>query len=398
MANHNCNGYMQGYIPMVGLPLGGKDGQVLVADSSSPLGVSWGEFTQGPQGPAGPVGPQGAPGPQGAQGVEGMQGPAGPRGIPGPEGVKGLKGEKGDKGERGEKGEPGPQGEQGPVGPAGPQGEQGVQGMRGVQGVQGLPGEPGPKGDEGPQGKQGLRGPAGPVGPQGAPGPQGPEGPQGEPGPRGLQGNPGLPGKQGPQGPPGPPGDNNHKLLSNLDYASSGHTGFASEQDIEALYKKLDILEEKIAMLSKAAEESGNLDLVLRVTALERMAADMKLTLDNHVKDAEERLQALEEAANAANEKFTALQGQTAAIETQLVNDSKELGALQMITTQLQTTADNLSAAVQLADQKLATLTTDVEAAQTDTLAVKNSIKKLDARVSALELLEPRITALENKA
>ena len=69
-------------------------------------------------------------------------------------------------------------------------------------------------------------------------------GPKGEPGSPGKQGLTGPPGKQGP---PGPPGTSDHRALSNLDYANSGHTGFASEEALAKLERRVVELEHRLA-------------------------------------------------------------------------------------------------------------------------------------------------------
>lgn len=176
------------YTPVLGLPVGAKDGQVLVADSTSPLGISWGNYTRGPQGIQGATGLMGPQGPQGERGPQGIQGPAGARGA---------------------------------TGLTGPQGPQGPQGATGPQGKQGVPGA------QGPQGPQGPVGPKGDIGPRGVPGPQG---------------------REGRQGPPGPAGSSNHAALTNLDYASSGHKGFASEEYVKSLEKRIVKLEEAMTI------------------------------------------------------------------------------------------------------------------------------------------------------
>lgn len=181
MAIHKNNCKHECFSPM-GLPLGAKDGQVLVYDSESELQLRWGDYLTGPKGDPGPIGPQG---------------PEGPRGATGKEGIQGI------------------QGERGPIGPAGPEGPAGQDGMEGPRGPRGPRGEKGEKGEQGPQGEEGPRGKQGPMGPQG---------------------NPGTPGKQGPQGPPGP---GLHNLLGNLDYDKSGHTGFASSAEMQAIKDSL---------------------------------------------------------------------------------------------------------------------------------------------------------------
>lgn len=187
MAIHkSCPADYPEYMPVLGLPTNAKDGQVLVADSSSPLGLAWGNYTRGPQGIQGATGLMGPQGPEGERGPQGIQGPAG---TPGRTGL---------------------QGPQGPVGPQGP---------------------------IGPQGKQGVPGAQGPIGPQGAVGPQGDTGPRGIPGQRGQEGR---------QGPPGPAGTSNHAALTHLDYENSGHTGFASEKYVKELEARLVKLEEAV--------------------------------------------------------------------------------------------------------------------------------------------------------
>lgn len=57
-------------------------------------------------------------------------------------------------------------------------------------------------------------------------GPAGPPGTGGATGPQGIQGPTGATGAIGPQGATGPAGTTDHALLSHLDYASAGHTGF----------------------------------------------------------------------------------------------------------------------------------------------------------------------------
>ncbi|MBD5585304.1 MAG: collagen-like protein [Clostridia bacterium] len=187
MAIHKqCPSTYPEYTPVLGLPVGAKDGQVLVADSTSPLGISWGEYTRGPQG---------------IQGATGLMGPQGPQGERGPQGIQG---------------------------PAGATGRTGLQGERGPQG---------PEGPVGPQGKQGVPGAQGPIGPQG------PVGPKGDQGPRGV---PGAQGREGRQGPAGPAGTSNHAALFNLDYERSGHKGFASEVYVKSLEQRIAKLEEAL--------------------------------------------------------------------------------------------------------------------------------------------------------
>lgn len=394
MAKHDCYQYPFGFRPIPGLPLGGKDGQVLVADSDSPLGIKWGDYTEGPQGPKGDTGPQGATGKQGATGPQGLQGPPGRMGNPGPQGVPGPKGEKGDTGERGLQGIPGDTGERGPKGDKGDIGPQGVQGIRGPQGV---PGPKGDKGDIGPEGPRGKQGPQGVSGPQGATGPQGIQGPKGEPGGRGLQGLTGPPGKQGPQGPPGPAGTSNHMLLSNLDYKNSGHIGFASSDDILKLYQKINELEAEIQMIKESANESGNMDLVLRVTALERMAADIKLTLDDHIKSANERLGAIDANILDLNTRLIDLM---TGISTANNNVENAKAVAEYAKDKIDTLTSNteefeniLLSTQDKADQAIATN----ESLQTSILALQNADKRQDASIAALELLEPRIAKLESK-
>lgn len=196
MAIHPCNNAQSApYQPVLGLPVGARDGQVLIADSSSPLGLRWGDFARGPQG---------------AQGVPGIPGPEGPEGPPG------------------------------------------------IQGIQGAPGRPGRVGLPGPQGEQGVPGPEGKQGPRGIPGPEGPEGPpgpQGVPGPEGPRGPAGLRGREGRQGPAGPQGVSNHAALTHLDYEGSGHSGFASSADVDALAAQLEIAQTELVRLGSLIAE-----------------------------------------------------------------------------------------------------------------------------------------------
>lgn len=193
MAIHKKSCSRECFAPM-GLPLGAKDGQVLVYDSESELQLRWGDYLTGPKGDPGPIGPQGPRGQRGEQGKEGIQGIQGERGAPGP------------------------------IGPAGPPGQDGVEGPRGPRG---------PRGEKGNTGEMG---------------PQGVEGPRGKEGPMGPQGKPGTPGKQGPQGPPGP---SLHNLLGNLDYDKSGHTGFASSVELQTV-------EQSVAALNESLENFRN--------------------------------------------------------------------------------------------------------------------------------------------
>lgn len=395
MANHNCNLYPFGFRPLPGLPLGGKDGQVLVADSDSPLGVRWGDYTEGPQGPQGKTGPQGATGQQGSPGPQGVQGSPGRMGNPGPQGVQGPQGPTGPQGKTGPQGPAGATGERGPAGPQGKTGPQGTPGIRGPQGLQGLPGPQGATGEQGPQGPRGLQGRQGVPGPQGAPGapgPQGPEGKPGEKGERGLQGPPGIPGKQGPQGPPGPPGPNNHAFLEHLDFASSGHTGFASTGDIQKLYQKIDELEAEIQMLKDQASESGNMDLVLRITALERVTADYKLTLDEHIQEANQKFAQIEERLD----NLTNTSDDMGDIQTKLDTLTEQATSISTAVADMQNNMDQLTEGVDSNTQKIAQVTTDIETVRTDILALQTADKRQDASIAALELLEPRIARLED--
>ena len=391
MANHGCNQYPFGARPLLGLPLGGKDGQVLVADPDSPLGVRWADYAQGPKGDKGDAGPQGAQGKEGQQGIQGLQGPPGRQGNPGPQGVQGAKGDPGDRGERGPKGDRGEKGDRGDPGPQGQQGEQGVPGLRGVQGIQGLPGKDGAKGergDKGERGERGLRGERGDKGDRGDPGPQGEPGPIGLTGPRGVQGPPGKEGKQGVQGPPGPPGPANHKLLSNLDYSNSGHTGFASTLDIEILQNKLKELEMAIDELKAQAAGSSDMDIRLRVSALERAAADFKVSLDSYMASSSTRF---------------------ADIEAQLerLNKIAETGnEVQDKLTELYDAVDNLSANAIRADGNIESMRKDIDEAKAvadsidgltaDILGLKKTDQKQDATLAAMPAMEARLAHLES--
>ena len=173
-------------------------------------------------------------------------------GVPGPQGTAGVDGI---------------QGPQGTAGPQGDTGEQGIQGIQGIQGVIGVTGDTGPQGvigvtgDTGPQGEIGVTGDTGATGADSTvPGPQGTAGATGEQGIQGIQGITGDTGIQGIQGTAAPTtfedltdtpsgygttdyyvrtngvdglyygttasGVTDHTALSNLDYASAGHTGF----------------------------------------------------------------------------------------------------------------------------------------------------------------------------
>ena len=76
---------------------------------------------------------------------------------------------------------------------------------------------------------------------------KGDKGNTGNTGKVGPKGEPGSPGKQGLTGPPGPPGTSDHRALSNLDYANSGHTGFASEEALAKLERRVVELEHRLA-------------------------------------------------------------------------------------------------------------------------------------------------------
>ena len=76
---------------------------------------------------------------------------------------------------------------------------------------------------------------------------KGDKGNTGNTGKVGPKGEPGSPGKQGLTGPPGPPGTSDHRMLSNLDYARSGHIGFASQEALDKLEKRIAELERKLA-------------------------------------------------------------------------------------------------------------------------------------------------------
>lgn len=227
--------------------------------SQGPQGSSGGP--QGPQGPMGTQGYQGAAGPQGPQGYQGATGSQGPQGSqslavvdddmpsspvtgmmwfdpsssifsvwainawaaagigsPGPQGYQGAQGTTGALGPQGAQGSQGATGSQGPRGLQGAQGPQGYQGAQGAQGPQGATGSQGPQGTQGPRGYMGYTGDTGSTG---ATGPQGPQGP------RGYTGDTGSTGPQGPQGATGAAATN-HAALSNLTYATAGHTGFAA--------------------------------------------------------------------------------------------------------------------------------------------------------------------------
>ena len=75
---------------------------------------------------------------------------------------------------------------------------------------------------------------------------KGDKGNTGNTGKVGPKGEPGSPGKQGLTGPPGPPGTSDHRMLSNLDYARSGHIGFASQEALDKLEKRIAELERKL--------------------------------------------------------------------------------------------------------------------------------------------------------
>jgi hypothetical protein len=188
----------------------GTDGESLVADSASPLGLSWQPVgTIGSQGDPGPVGPQGPQGPPGNTGAPGPLGPKGDTGAPGPQGIQGAGGPAGVQG---------PAGGVGPQGPAGPQGQAGTgveikgsvataadlpvtgnatgdsyivqdtghlwswDGTKWVDGGE-IQGPPGAAGATGPQGPQGMQGPQGLPGTTGSQGPIGATGAAGQPGP-----------------------------------------------------------------------------------------------------------------------------------------------------------------------------------------------------------------------
>ncbi|MCL2531593.1 MAG: collagen-like protein [Oscillospiraceae bacterium] len=260
---------------------------------------------RGPQGETGDPGPRGEQGETGLQGIQGLQGPQGQPGDVGPQGIQGQAGPQGAQGYTGEQGPIGPQGPQGGIGATGPQGEQGQPGIgityrgavdtrselpdsaqqgdaffnnadgllyiwgddgfpadgdgvpfRGEQGDQGIQGERGEQGDTGPQGVQGM---VGPIGPQGEPGAQGPQGYTGPPGAQGYQGPPGE------TGPKGEPGTTDHAALDNLDFANSGHTGFASSEELAALAENIgaELIEYDELMAMSSAERAGRLFVTL---------------------------------------------------------------------------------------------------------------------------------------
>lgn len=392
MAMHDChNPYPFGIRPLPGLPLGGKDGQVLVADNDSPLGVRWSDYAQGPKGDKGDVGPQGAQGKQGETGKQGVQGPAGRMGNPGPQGVQGPKGDTGERGERGPKGDRGEKGDRGDPGPQGQQGMQGVPGLRGVQGVQGLPGKDGAKGDKGDKGDKGERGERGlrgEKGDKGDAGPQGEPGPIGLTGPRGVQGPPGKQGLQGPPGPPGPMGPANHKLLSNLDYSNSGHTGFASKLDVEYLQNKLRELEMAIQELQAQAAGSSDMDIRLRVSALERAAADFKVSLDNYIAGSSTRFADIEAQLDKLNK--LADSGETVHDKLAELYDAVDnLGKnAERVDGNLENMQKDLDAAKAVADS--------VEGLTADILGLKKTDQKQDATLATMPAMESRLAHLES--
>jgi hypothetical protein len=57
---------------------------------------------------------------------------------------------------------------------------------------------------------------------------------------------------QGPVGEPGPPGTIVHSQLSNLEYRNSGHTGFASQADLNTLAYAVEQLQQRLTQLEEA--------------------------------------------------------------------------------------------------------------------------------------------------
>ena len=89
MARHDIPyGCDEGYPvnPVIGIPPGGKDGQALIFDSSSPCFLRWGAPLKGDKGSTGNTGKTGPKGEPGSPGKQGLTGPPGKQGPPGPPG------------------------------------------------------------------------------------------------------------------------------------------------------------------------------------------------------------------------------------------------------------------------------------------------------------------------
>ena len=54
----------------------------------------------------------------------------------------------------------------------------------------------------------------------------------------------------------------NHNKLNNLDYKNSGHTGFASEEQVNRVQDNLSALEDKISTLTGVLQFQGTLESV----------------------------------------------------------------------------------------------------------------------------------------
>lgn len=217
------------YVGVLGLPVGGKDGQALICDNSSPLGLRWGDPLKGDKGDTGSTGRQG------------------PQGLPGKDGKDGAPGASGRDGKAGPKGEPG---------------RDGVDGKDGKDGARGLPGVDGRNGKDGKDGKDGRDGVDGKMGPQG---------------------KPGEPGRQGRPGPVGPPGPSNHAALNNLDYEHSGHTGFVSMKEFQAVLARLVAIEKELSLMGTIETTE---DMVARVENIEKEISRLKVKVERFEKAA----------------------------------------------------------------------------------------------------------------
>lgn len=214
------------YVGVLGLPVGGKDGQALICDSTSPLGLRWGNPLKGDKGDTGGIGRQGPPG------------------LPGRDGKNGAPGAAGRDGKAGPKGEPG---------------RDGKDGKDGKDGIRGLPGLDGKDGKDGKDGRDGVDGKMGP------------------------QGKPGEPGRQGRPGPVGPPGPSNHAVLHNLDYDRSGHTGFVSAKEFQVVLARLVAIEKELGLM-KDMETTG--DVIARVENIEKEISRLKVKVERFEKAA----------------------------------------------------------------------------------------------------------------
>lgn len=125
-------------------------------------------------------------------------------------------------------------------------------------------------------------------GDKGEPGRDGRDGRDGINGKDGVDGKNGKDGKQGPQG---PPGLTRHNLLSHLDYINSGHTGFASSEEIKVLQAAINHLDARITQLTALQQKFDISELAYRIGSLEAFEKRMTplLALERRVEELENK-------------------------------------------------------------------------------------------------------------